>query len=425
MDKILDRICSIRNHPISTLDDKFRHIYIEGLAASMFSISKGNQTAQMLTLAWAHSICPQIKTIDSIWRDNNDSVKKAISIQRKGFKFFTMRKCLFFDVLYLAESSLIEKFSIDEIILYLQKDVCGFFSRRTLDRVSLGYKASQTQVFGIDPILLRHKKDNETRLSSKEKRVLVVANISAGKSTLINALVGRRVNKTLTTICTQKLVYLHNKPVQDGFMVQDSKYKYTYYPEECNVDSDEFVHASFKFDSLLSKFNLYYIDTPGINNAYDSSHRELTESAIIGNEYDCLLYVSNCQYNATNDEDYILSLLKSKCKRPVIFVLNQMDKMKKKNDSVTKMLNDFYSDLVKKGFIKPTIIPTSAQAALLFKLSDTALDEDDLFERDLFKKKFNEEYYDLPSYTSKQKSKNHLESTGIPYLERTIQNFIK
>ena len=45
--------------------------------------------------------------------------------------------------------------------------------------------------------------------------------------------------------------------------------------------------------------------------------------------------------------------------------------------------------------------------------------------KDLFKKKFNEEYYDLPLYTSKQKSKNHLERTGIPYLERTIQNLIK
>ena len=425
MDKILDRICSIQNHPIAQLDDKFRIIYVEGLVACMYSVSSDDNTCKMLTLAWVHSICPLITNIDNMWRPDDKSVKEAISIQRKGFRFFNMKQNFFFDVLYLAESSLLNKFNMDGICAYLQKDICGFFSRKTLEKISSCYRNNPRQIPGIDSVLLKHKEDNDGLLSSKEKRVLVVANVSAGKSTLINALVGRRVNKTLTTICTQKLVYLHNKPTQDGFMIQDSHFKYTYFPKPSSVNSDSFVHASFNFNSLLSKFNLYYIDTPGINNAYDSNHRKLTESAIINNDYDCLIYVSNCQYNATNDEDYILSFLKKECKKPIIFVLNQMDRMKQKDDSVKKMMNDFNADLVKKGFKKPTVIPVSAQAALLFKLPNTRMDEDDLFDRGLFEKKFNKEYYDLPSYSTNQKSSDVLERTGLPYLERIIQSYIK
>ena len=75
MDKILDRICSIKNHPVARLDEKFRMIYVEGLVACMYSISGGNNTSKMLTLAWVNSICPQIISIDDIWKANNDFVK--------------------------------------------------------------------------------------------------------------------------------------------------------------------------------------------------------------------------------------------------------------------------------------------------------------------------------------------------------------
>lgn len=425
MDKILDRICSIKNHPVARLDEKFRMIYVEGLVACMYSISGGNNTSKMLTLAWVNSICPQIISIDDIWKANNDFVKRAISIQRKGFSFFSMKKDFFYDVLYLSESSLLNKFNYDSISTYLKNEICGYFSKKTLDMIIKNYQNGTCQMCGVDSSLVEHKRTNDGIIASNEKKVLVVANVSAGKSTLINALVGRRINKTLTTVCTQKLVYIHNKQVEDGLMIEDSKFRYTYYPEFANINSDSFIHTSFNFDSLLSTHNLYFVDTPGINNAYDSNHKKLTESAIVSNDYDCLVYVSNCQYNATNDEDNLLSLLKNKCKKPIIFVLNQMDKMKQKDDSIVKMTNDFYKDLTQKGFKNPKVIPVSAQAALLFKLQDDMMDEDDLFERELLKKKFLKDFYDLPSYSLNKKSSDLLERTGIPSLERNILILIR
>ena len=121
----------------------------------------------------------------------------------------------------------------------------------------------------------------------------------------------------------------------------------------------------------------------------------------------------------------VIQFLKNKCKKPIIFVLNQMDKMKQKDDSIVKMTNDFYKDLTQKGFKNPKVIPVSAQAALLFKLQDDMMDEDDLFERELLKKKFLKDFYDLPSYSLNKKSSDLLERTGIPSLERNILTLIR
>lgn len=425
MDKILDRICSIKNHPVTNLDEKFRIIYVKGIVACMYSISGGDNTCKMLTLAWANSICPQITSIDNIWKRNNNFVKDAIARHRKGFRFFSMKMNFFYDVLYLSESSLLGKSYFDTVLLYLKKDVCGFFDKKALDKVAISYQNRTSQIQGVDSVLLEHNRDNYRTIASKEKRVLVVANVSAGKSTLINALIGRRMNKVSNTICTKKIIYLHNKTMKDGIMTKDAQSKYTYFPEFRDIDSNSFIHASLNFDSLLSPYNIYIIDTPGINNANDLNHRKLTESVIISNNYDCLIYVSNCQYNATNDEDNLLLLLKNKCKKPIIFVINQMDKMKQKDDSIVKMINDFYTDLAKMGFMNHKVIPVSAQAALLFKLQENTMDDDDLFDRELFQKKFNKDYYDLPFYTSNKKSTDLLERTGIPYLERNILNLLK
>ena len=99
--------------------------------------------------------------------------------------------------------------------------------------------------------------------------------------------------------------------------------------------------------------------------------------------------------------------------------------MKQKDDSIVKMTNDFYKDLTQKGFKNPKVIPVSAQAALLFKLQDDMMDEDDLFERELLKKKFLKDFYDLPSYSLNKKSSDLLERTGIPSLERNILTLIR
>ena len=421
MDKILSRICNISNHPISNLDERSCMIYIRGLAACLYNLSKGSNATKMVVLPWIQSISPNINDIDSIWVSNDELVKKAVGIQRRGFKFFSMKEQFFFDVLYLAESSMKNLFCIDDIESYFLQNICTVFNKNSLKRMVHYFNTNNgVSVRKINKNVIEHRINNLRIQNLVEKKTLVVANVSAGKSTLINALVGQRVSKSLTTVCTQKLVFIHNKTSKDGIMIKDSQKQYAYYRTFGNIDSDSFTHASLPFISQLSSVNVCLIDTPGINNTYDSKHRLLTETEIMNNSYDCVIYVSNCQYNATNDESVLLSFLKKKCKKPIIFVLNQLDRFKQKSDSVQKMVDNFKSDLLKLGFVNPQVVPLSAYAAILFKLPNELLDEDDLYEKTLLEKRFDKDYYDFPTYISNSKSSDLLSKTGITYLEKTI-----
>jgi len=254
------------------------------------------------------------------------------------------------------------------------------------------------------------------------KRILVVANVSAGKSTLINALVGYRINRTKTTVCTNKLLTLRNKVnAEDGIFIEDKSGTRTNIADVEAVDSNDFVYGTFMFNSSL-KGDTCLIDTPGINNSEDLTHKEITENAIREDDYEAIIYVSNCQYFGTNDERYILTYLHRQVNKPIIFVLNQLDRFKQQNDSISKMMADYKSDLIQIGFANPIVIPVSSLAALMFKLPTTRLDEEDEYDRSQMEKKFSREYYDLPTYIGKGSHSYLLETTGIVALEEAINN---
>ena len=103
-----------------------------------------------------------------------------------------------------------------------------------------------------------------------------------------------------------------------------------------------------------------------------------------------------------------------------------MDRFKQKEDSIGKMLCDYYADLEKIGFKNPTVIPVSGHAALLFKLPDNVLDDEDLYDKKTLKLKFQREYYNLQSYNPKKEnySATILGNSGIDYLEKTILKYI-
>jgi ferrous iron transport protein B len=218
---------------------------------------------------------------------------------------------------------------------------------------------------------------------------------------------------------------LHNKRETDGITISKNTndcYRYNYYNSIEQVDSNMFVEAAFPFNSSLSSKSICFIDTPGVNNVEDTYHRTITEETIRRNDYNAVIYVSNAQYFGTTDERALLEYLYENVRKPIVFVLNQLDKFKQKEDSIDKMLVDYDNLLNSIGFKQPVIIPVSAQAALLFKIDNTKLDEDELFEKELLQKKFEKDYYNLPQYIGAEISTALLERTGILQLERTIIN---
>lgn len=420
MDKILNRICSIDNHPIAKLDERFRMQYVEGLVACMYSISNGSDVSKMITLAWVMSIHPTCQNINSLWKENIEAVKNAISFKRKGMRFFYMRESFFFDVLYLAESSLLGECNLDKISEYMFQNVCGFFSKKSLNKILLAYKQSSSTIDGVSSAQINHRNTNDIILSGTEKRILVVANVSAGKSTLINALVGYRFNRTKTTACTDKLVFIHNKNSNDGITSKTNNGVYTYRCNINDVNSDSLEEAAFPFNSTLRKEHICFIDTPGVNNIIDCSHKKITEDAIKKGDYEVVLYVSNCQYFGTNDEHDLLRFLKANVKKPILFVLNQLDVFNPEEDSIRKMLNDYRLDLTKFGFKNPVVIPISAYVSFLVRLDSSCLTQIEAIRKKTMVELFKDEYYDLPQYIGQKKSNDILDMTGIKILENKI-----
>lgn len=251
------------------------------------------------------------------------------------------------------------------------------------------------------------------------KGILVVANVSAGKSTLVNAIIGHPIAKAKTTACTSRLAFIKNKPGGEGITILDKRGRRSWSPILAQWGGGAFLQASLPFNSLLSEAKVCLIDTPGFNNSMDSSHRQITADAIRGNRYDILLYVSNCQYLGTDDEHFLLSFIRQHTRKPVVFALNQLDRFKSREEAISDCLLAYEDFLFSLGFRNPVVRPVSARAALLFKMSYRHMKGDDRLDRSIMKKKFNKPYYDLPDYMGLE-HKGLLEKTGIILLEATL-----
>ena len=418
MDRILNRVYSIVNHPIAQLDDKYRLVYINGLGASLFSLSDNSNIIRLFFQIWAQSILGSVPLDMRAWRDDSSAVRRAISIRRKGLRLYDF----LFDVFYLLlegspkghNSSLAKR-----AYLFLEP----ISSKRALKSVYALFMEN-VPCCRISSVLVEHWMNNDLFLNKKEKRILVVANVSAGKSTLINALTGFRTRQVKTTVCTSIIQTVFNKYQEDGisYIRDDGSYGYCYTIEE--IRNEECVNSAYHFSSSLSDYPICLIDSPGMNYSEDISHRRLTETIVKKQSYDLVIYVSNSQFFGTSDEQKTLLFLRNNTSKPIIFVLNQLDRFKQRDESIEKMVNDFRAFLIRLGFSAPIVAPISARAALFLKLPDPGLDDEDRVEKQLFQRQFQKPYYNLVSYVHERNDSDLLCRTGIKYLEERIINIL-
>ena len=248
---------------------------------------------------------------------------------------------------------------------------------------------------------------NRDFAARQEMRILVTANISAGKSTLINAIVGKPVTKAAQEACTSKLCFLYNKPFEDNriHLLASSLNLNATYDELITAEKEAVCSiASFFRVSTRSQARVCLIDTPGVNSAVNRDHGILTRKAIVEETYDKLIYVLNANVLGTNDEiKHLKYVYENVPGEKVIFVLNKLDDSKKKEDSISGSIEGVKHDLQKIGFKNPIICPFSAYFSLLLKMKlnneNLSEDEQDVF--DLYVKKFNKPEYDLSAYYDK------------------------
>lgn len=260
------------------------------------------------------------------------------------------------------------------------------------------------KVYRIVSPLIKQYQANKLFLTQKERRIIVTANISAGKSTLINALIGKPLARTSQEVCTNNVCFFYNKAFEDD-RVHLAAQTLT-----MNVDDNELYNfkwtnpisiASYFVHSTPSIPKLCIIDTPGVNAALYRQHAEITHTTLLNADYDMILYVVAPTNLGTDAETkYLQWASKNLPKEKFVFVLNKLDDYRDWSDSIEESIHSLREDLQKVGFENPVICPISAYFSYLLKLHMTGsiLSDDESDEYAYLSKKFMRPSYDLSRY---------------------------
>lgn len=286
---------------------------------------------------------------------------------------------------------------------------------------------------------LKSVKQNIDFISKAPYKMLITATMSAGKSTLINALVGKNISLAQNMACTSKIHVIVSKPFDDGFT---SEYDHVLSIDASREDllNDNEENKSFRitvgthFDGLLAGKRLVLYDSPGVNSSENAEHTEITARMIKSKKYRLLLYVLNSTQLSTTDEEHHLETVKGIIGRArVIFILNKADQLITDDESITKSIENQRKFLASKGFKNPVICPVSSRAAYLAKRSCRGeLSWYEQRELQNFIDKF--EFSGLPEYyqtvfgrtpiSTQSEEQALLANCGFTYLEQIITDYI-
>ena len=226
--------------------------------------------------------------------------------------------------------------------------------------------------------------------------VNVVATMSAGKSTLINALLGRKLMPSKQGACTATIT-----KIQDD---DDDTFKAT----AVDVNKTEIEHYSvldYKTMMALNKnpyvsevqvqgnipfvtsdeVSLVLIDTPGPDNARDKRHGLVTAEALDQSSKMLVLFVMNGGKLHDEAQDaFLRKIAKSmsvggkQSKERFLFVINKMDAYDEEDDDIAnETIPDTIKYLEDMGIEDPNIFPAAAEPALLIKRYMNIHDEDE------------------------------------------------
>lgn len=234
----------------------------------------------------------------------------------------------------------------------------------------------------------------------------VVATMSSGKSTLINALLGQQLMPAANEATTATIVRIVDTGTdQKDFsaVAFDKSGNIVSKIDKVNLSDMKKLNADPKVSTVELKgripfvqsvgMKLVLVDTPGPNNSRDERHREMTYRMLADSDNSLVLYVLNATQLGTDDEknllDYVCKNMKGggkQARERFIFVINKMDNFKLKEDpeGVVNALINTQKSLEERKIFNPNIFPVSAAAALEKRINE---DDDDAEVWPNFKKK--------------------------------------
>lgn len=211
--------------------------------------------------------------------------------------------------------------------------------------------------------------------------VLVVATMSAGKSSLINALIGHELlhaANEATTACVTSVEHWLNEKNIYGICYSHSDHELErethISPKQVRAWND---NPQIKKIRLVGKYKinprpasgLILHDTPGANNSQEDRHAKVMLEAVRTIPFKMLLYVLNASQLGTRDDRALLELLRKElAQRPchqVVFILNKVDLLDpERGEDIATCIQNAQAYLEVIGFSRPIIVPAIADAAL-------------------------------------------------------------
>ncbi len=212
--------------------------------------------------------------------------------------------------------------------------------------------------------------------------VNVLATMSSGKSTLINALLGRKLMPSKNEACTATITEILDNDKdhfsahaydQDGNEIREID-KLTYDSMSKLNEDQQVSRIAVEGDIPFldaRDIALMLVDTPGPNNSQNGEHDRITYESIQKSSNNLILYVMNGTQLRTCDDDKMLNEIAKKINNGgklvrdrFLFVINKMDSFNPEEESIEKTIESAKEYLNQHGIMEPQIFPCSAFTAL-------------------------------------------------------------
>jgi hypothetical protein len=217
---------------------------------------------------------------------------------------------------------------------------------------------------------------------SEKFPVNVIATMSAGKSTLINSLLRKKLMPAKQEACTAIVTEItdKDKDVFEAKIFDKNNNLINSNPNLKLEDMEKFnstpsvsrieINGDIPFVSS-DDTSLVLVDTPGPNNSRDAEHQRMTMRNLNETSKTLVLYVLNATQLAVNDDSNLLEMVADsmkvggkQSKDRYIFVVNKLDNFRKGEDDVESSIEKVKKYLEDKGIKNPNVYPASALTAL-------------------------------------------------------------
>lgn len=300
--------------------------------------------------------------------DNNE-IECNIQFYGRKIDFFDLKD--YFDTVYKSEKG--TRFHLESKFLSNDEDILSKLS----DFVE---EAKENGVFENGQLATIKKYIDDIKKTPFP--ISVIATMSAGKSTLINALIHKELLPTGDDATTANIVEIYDNSSEtveystfdkDEKMICKGSNADLAVLKEINADNNvRTVKLYCKIPCNTNKILMMLRDTPGPNNSQDIQHKKITESIIFdADNMSTVIYVMNATELRVESEKELLHNIACEMKKGgkqandrFLFVINKVDlRLKNKEQTLEGLIKDTKEYLAQFGITNPRIFPVTASLA--------------------------------------------------------------